>query len=72
MPDTIDRMVSRGDTPGADRQAVDAALEALAAEPLFRDAEDGEIEIAGNPFRRPMRLNDHRFIDFTAPWRAMR
>ena len=48
-------------------EAFEEGLARIASEPLFRDAEDGEIEIAGNPFRRPTRLNDHRFIDFFEP-----
>ncbi|NER36954.1 MAG: iron-containing redox enzyme family protein [Oscillatoria sp. SIO1A7] len=31
---------------------------------IFRDAEESEILIQGNPFRRPTRCNDLQFLDF--------
>ena len=32
---------------------------------IFRDAEDHELVIESNPYRRPLRANDNRFIDFS-------
>jgi hypothetical protein len=33
---------------------------------IFRDAEDHELVIENNPYRRPLRVNDNRFIDFAS------
>lgn len=67
MPDETLSLPLSIEPIAASRDEIQESLERIAAEPLFSDAEDGEMEIAANPFRRPTRLNDHRFIDFHTP-----
>jgi|GEM_PF-532439 len=42
-------------------------LELYVSNPVFRDAEADEVLINANPYRRPVRSNDIRFLDFTKP-----
>ncbi len=42
-------------------------LELYASNPVFREADADEILIQGNPYRRPLRVNDLKFLDFETP-----
>lgn len=49
---------------------IDEFVAKYLANPLFSDAEESEILISENPFRRPMRVNDSNFIDYCKPLTA--